>query len=272
MLDTLVEPPFQRSTPTPTTQLKSRSVLAETPHNLLPRSHRPNINASPHKSSLKRSGETPKTDPIKRLRFQLPRVGKEKGSFKDPKRSNASGRADSADGRKTVTGFFQSLIRNGSKQRGTTTADPKKSDSQPCDKGTVNQQSPLNNQNHESPATPCPRKNLKENIARRQVPAKPQVKRQHAKANDVPSNKQKPMRQKDPWYTPPGVVWELQDDATDQIWKTPTLCKDSFVTYAEDGVWRTTMEKAGYLRQVPAMKQSHFEEDEVVFATRYFLC
>jgi hypothetical protein len=79
----------------------------------------------------------------------------------------------------------------------------------------------------------------------------------------------------DPWYTPKGVEWELQADFAESMkkeWTTPTLCKDSFVTYAEDGVWKQAMKQpVGYLRPVSAMKQSHFDVEEVVFATRYIV-
>jgi hypothetical protein len=95
------------------------------------------------------------------------------------------------------------------------------------------------------------------------------------KTEDLPNKESTRIKDKnDPWYTPRGVVWEMLDDVTDMTteWVSPTMCKESYVTYAEDGVWRTTMEKAGFVRNVKGVKQGEFDEDEVVFATRYFVC
>jgi hypothetical protein len=255
---------IQRNTPTRMTRSIVGSALAETLQNRLPTSRPLNSNPNLNKPSRKR------------LRSSLP-SGEDntRDAIRRSNRLNNNGCADSAPGRKTVAGFFQSSDIGGSKQPRTSpakTAKAKKDSLISSIKVPLDDESPATAQN-ESPLG-ARRRPLKNPEIRnpRQASAKSQAEAQNAPANEESPTKQRPVKKDDPLYAAPGIVWQPQPYTTVEAWKTPNLCKDSLITYAEDGVWRTDMGGAGYLRQVPAVKPSHFEEDDVVFATRFFLC
>jgi hypothetical protein len=69
---------------------------------------------------------------------------------------------------------------------------------------------------------------------------------------------------------PSDVVWWQAADI--EAWTNPVLCRGSCVAYAEDGRWKTGMDKAGPVRHIKELRSGNFEESEVVFATRYFIC
>lgn len=72
---------------------------------------------------------------------------------------------------------------------------------------------------------------------------------------------------------PPGVSLKVPDalDLEREAWKTPVLCRDSFVTYAEDGI-QNKEDNANYLRQVKERMYGQFDDEEFLYAARYIVC
>jgi hypothetical protein len=55
-------------------------------------------------------------------------------------------------------------------------------------------------------------------------------------------------------------------------WKTPELSKDCVVSFAEEGPWRTGVNrKGGVWRQIRSARPGYFKESEVLFGVRYLI-
>jgi hypothetical protein len=239
------------------------------------------VSSSPHANSHRQSAEQytikyatggRKMIPAKRKCVDLVTTTEQASPHSD-----GAPRNDLSNGRKTVKGYLQKLNdANGCTltTHSTTAVGPYLSDSvgETHNKGDhATQKRPMDTNNH--PASVArPNKGPPENGTQSQPSL---IGIQSCNGIRAPLTKElaKDKRKNDPWYTPKGVMWEMLENITDMSaeWMCPTLCKDSFLSYAEDGVWRTTMEKAGFARNVKGVKQSDFEETEVMFATRYFV-
>lgn len=58
----------------------------------------------------------------------------------------------------------------------------------------------------------------------------------------------------------------------DAAWKMPELSKDSVVSFAEEGPWRTSGNgKGGVWRQIRSARPGYFKESEVLFGVRYLI-
>lgn len=57
-----------------------------------------------------------------------------------------------------------------------------------------------------------------------------------------------------------------------ELWKMPELSKDSVVSFAEEGPWRTSGNgKGGVWRNIRSARPGYFKETEVLFGVRYII-